>query len=70
MTDSASIVAKLWNYCNVLRDDGVRYGYYFEQLRQSILKKAFKGKLVPQEPNDEPASELLKRIKLEKVNAK
>ncbi|MBI3581060.1 MAG: restriction endonuclease subunit S [Nitrospinae bacterium] len=35
-------------------------------LRQSILKKAFEGKLVPQEPNDEPASELLKRIKAER----
>ena len=37
-----------------------------EALRQSILKKAFEGKLVPQDPNDEPASELLKRIKAEK----
>lgn len=34
-----------------------------ERLRQSILKKAFEGKLVPQDENDEPASELLKRIK-------
>lgn len=31
-------------------------------LRQSILKRAFEGKLVPQEPADEPASELLARI--------
>ena len=38
-----------------------------EQLRQSILKKAFSGKLVPQDPNDEPASALLERIKAEKV---
>lgn len=36
------------------------------QLRQSILKKAFEGNLVPQDPNDEPASELLKRIKANK----
>lgn len=38
-----------------------------EALRQSILKKAFEGKLVPQDPNDEPASELLKRIQAEKA---
>ena len=37
-----------------------------EQLRQSILKKAFSGELVPQNPNDEPASVLLERIKAEK----
>jgi len=37
-----------------------------EYLRQSILKKAFEGKLVPQNPNDLPACELLKQIKIEK----
>ena len=37
-----------------------------EALRQSILKKAFSGQLVPQDSNDEPASELLARIKAEK----
>lgn len=35
-------------------------------LRQSILKKAFSGQLVPQDPSDEPASELLARIQAEK----
>ena len=37
-----------------------------EQLKASILQRAMEGKLVPQNPNDEPASELLKRIKSEK----
>ncbi|MBK8945453.1 MAG: restriction endonuclease subunit S [Ignavibacteriae bacterium] len=37
-----------------------------EQLRQSILKKAFEGKLVPQDPNDEPAEKLLERIRKER----
>ena len=38
-----------------------------EALRQSILKKAFSGKLVAQDSNDEPASALLERIRAEKV---
>ena len=37
-----------------------------ERLRQSILKHAFSGKLVPQDPNDEPASILLEKIRGEK----
>ncbi|SPD72927.1 conserved hypothetical protein [uncultured Desulfobacterium sp.] len=41
-----------------------------ESLRQSILKKAFEGKLVPQDSNDEPASVLLARIKAERESNK
>jgi type I restriction enzyme, S subunit len=38
-----------------------------DRLRQSILKRAFEGKLVPQDPNDEPASVLLERIRAQKA---
>jgi type I restriction enzyme, S subunit len=38
-----------------------------ERLRQSVLKCAFEGKLVPQDPNDEPSAVLLERIRAERV---
>ncbi|MEQ1814362.1 MAG: hypothetical protein ABL860_07940, partial [Candidatus Nitrotoga sp.] len=38
-------------------------------LRQSILKRAFSGQLVPQDPHDEPASVLLERIRADKLGA-
>lgn len=40
---------------------------YLDQLDQSILAKAFRGELVPQDPNDEPASVLLERIQAERA---
>jgi type I restriction enzyme M protein len=36
---SATIVQRLWNYCNVLRDDGVSYGDYVEQLTYLLFLK-------------------------------
>lgn len=40
-----------------------------EALRQSILKRAFSGRLVPQDPTDEPASALLARLRSERATA-
>jgi type I restriction enzyme M protein len=38
-SESATIVKRLWNYCNVLRDDGVSYGDYVEQLTYLLFLK-------------------------------
>lgn len=39
MTQSHQIVSKLWNYCNILRDDGLSYGDYVEQLTYLLFLK-------------------------------
>ena len=45
---SSQIVQKLWNYCNVLRDDGLSYGDYVEQLTYFLfLKMAHEQTLPP-----------------------
>jgi len=52
--------------CNKL-EETIKEGLEkIKYLRQSILKKAFEGKLVQQDPNDEHAEKLLERIKQEK----
>ena len=43
---------------------------HVDKLTQSLLAKAFRGELVPQDPNDEPASALLERIRLGANGAK
>ncbi len=36
---SGGIFQKLWNYCNVLRDDGMSYGDYVEQLTYLLFRE-------------------------------
>ncbi len=38
-TNASAIVQRIWNYCNVLRDDGVSYGDYLEQLTYLLFLK-------------------------------
>lgn len=56
--------------CDQLEDTIMENLQKAEALRQSILKQAFEGKLVPQDPNDEPAEKLLERINQEKIKLK
>lgn len=37
MTNPTALVSKLWNYCSILRDDGLPYGDYVEQLTFLLL---------------------------------
>ena len=39
MSNAPQLVQKLWNYCNVLRDDGMSYGDYVEQLTYLLFLK-------------------------------
>jgi len=64
--NSNNIVQKLWNYCNVLRDDGMSYGDYVEQLTYLLFLKMADERTRPpyNQPNPVPkqyAWEILKR---------
>ena len=63
----AGILEKTFSLLDEAEADIVQELQKADVLRQSILKKAFSGQLVPQDPNDEPASFLLERIKEEQA---
>lgn len=52
--ESATIIQKLWNFCNVLRDDGVSYGDYVEQLTYLLFLKLADEQTKP--PLNKPAT--------------
>jgi type I restriction enzyme S subunit len=54
--------AKLERIATAARSEGER----LDEMDRTILAKAFRGELVPQDPNDEPASLLLDRIRSER----
>ena len=68
-TQPATIVQRLWNYCNVLRDDGVSYSDYVgRQLRQAVIKRTFEGRLVAQDGSDESAEVSLAPIQIARTS--
>jgi type I restriction enzyme S subunit len=61
------LIKSLLKVANRIKQEYQEAKAYLDQLDQSILAKAFRGELVPQNPNDEPASVLLERIRTERA---
>lgn len=62
-----ALFTKLEKQAANLNQEYARQNEFITQLRQSILQEAIQGKLVPQDPTDEPAAVLLDRIRTEKA---
>lgn len=68
-TEIVRRVDQLFAFADQLEAKVVSAKSRIDHLTQSILAKAFRGELVPQDPNDEPASVLLERIKAQRAAA-
>ncbi len=69
LSEQQAIVRRVNSFFSLADQLEVRYlkaKSYVDKLSQSILAKAFRGELVPQDPNDEPAAVLLERIRTER----
>lgn len=62
-------VDQLFTFAGQLEAQALAAKKRIDALTQSILAKAFRGELVPQDPNDEPASVLLERIRAQRAAA-
>jgi hypothetical protein len=54
MTNPTQLVQKLWNYCNILRDDGLSYGDLASQARHELAshgKECASRKVVVEQPD-------------------
>ena len=68
-TEIVRRVEQLFTFADQLETKVASAKSRIDHLTQSILAKAFRGELVPQDPNDEPASVLLERIKTQRAAA-
>ncbi len=62
-------IKKALSHADRLEAEVARARALLDRLEAAILTKAFKGELVPQDPNDEPASVLLERIRAQRAAA-
>ncbi|MGE8284651.1 MAG: restriction endonuclease subunit S [Stenotrophomonas lactitubi] len=67
--DIVGHVDQLFTFAGQLEAQALAAKQRIDALTQSILAKAFRGELVPQDPNDEPASVVLERIRAQRAAA-